>query len=144
MKAALGFEGQLAKAAEKIIPVLLAVETLVMLSSITAPVTFTITPEGMCQDTDIYVIEEIFLAVTAVLTTILLFESQNHFSQKAAALTFVILPILEYVILGGSFADAAQYGAILTSMIIVYCVIFNAKSRKLASTQKVPELRDPA
>lgn len=135
VRVTLGFDGKLAKIAEKIIPVLLIVQTLVLLANIITPVTFTVTADGMYQDTAFSLLEEIFLAVTAVLTTILIFKSQNHFSQKAAALTFIFLPILEYVMLGATFAEAAQYGIILTSMIIMYCVIFNAKSTKLAATQ---------
>lgn len=135
VKVTLGFEGKLAEIAIRVIPILLIVQTLVLLTNILAPVTFTITAEGTYQDTALSLIEEVFLAVTAVLTTILIFKSHNHISQKAAALTFIFLPILEYAMLGGSFAEAAQYGIILTSLIIMYCIIFNAKSRKLAATQ---------
>ena len=131
----LGFEGKLAKIAEKLIPVLLVVQTLVMLFNIITPVTFTVTAEGMYQDTDIFVIEEVFLAVTSILTTVMVFMSHNPFNQKAAVLTFIILPLIEYILLGGNFGEASQYGVVLMSLIIMYCVIFNAKSRKLAATQ---------
>ena len=131
----LGFEGKLASVAEKLIPILLIVQTLIMLSNIITPVTFTVTAEGMYQDTDIYVIEEIFLAVTSILTTVMIFMSHNPIGQKAAALTFVILPLIEYAMLGGSFGEASQYGIILMSLIIMYCVISNYKSQKLAATE---------
>ena len=48
---------------------------------------------------------------------------------------FIFLPILEYALTGGEFGNAGQYGVILISLIIMYCVIFNEKSQKLASTQ---------
>ena len=131
----LGFEGKLARFAEKLIPILLVVQTIVLLANIFTPVTFTITAEGMYEETAIYLIEEIFLAVTSVLTTIMIFMSRNPFSQKAAALTFIILPLIEFILIGGSFGEASQYGIVLMSLIIMYCVIFNAKSRKLASTE---------
>ena len=131
----LGFEGKLANVVEKLIPILLVVQTIVLLSNIITPVTFTVDAKGMYHETDIYIIEEIFLGVTSLLTTVLIFMSHNPFSQKAAALTFIFLPLIEYAIIGGSFGEAAQYGIILMSLIIMYCVISNVKSRKLAATE---------
>ena len=131
----LGFEGKLARFAEKLIPILLVVQTIVLLANIFTPVTFTITAEGMYEETAIYLIEEIFLVVTSVLTAVMILKSHNPFSQKAAALTFIVLPLIEFVLIGGSFGEASQYGIVLMSLIIMYCVIFNAKSRKLASTE---------
>ena len=131
----LGFEGKLARIAEKVIPILLVVQTIVLLANIFTPVTFTITAEGMYEETAINLIEEVFLAVTSVLTAIMILKSHNPVSQKAAALTFIVLPLIEFVLIGGSFGEASQYGIVLMSLIIMYCVIFNAKSRKLASTE---------
>lgn len=131
----LGFEGKLAGIAKKLIPILLIVQALVLLSNIITPITFTVTAKGMYQETTIYLIEEVFLAVTSVLTTIMILMSRNPISQKAAALTFIILPVIEFILIGGSFGEAGQYGVVLMSLIIMYCVIFNAKSKKLASTE---------
>ena len=131
----LGFEGKLARIAEKLIPILLVVQTIVLLANIFTPVTFTVTAEGMYEETAIDLIEEVFLVVTSVLTAIMILKSHNPASQKAAALTFIILPLIEFVLIGGSFGEASQYGIVLMSLIIMYCVIFNAKSRKLASTE---------
>ena len=131
----LGFEGKLARIAEKVIPILLVVQTIVLLANIFTPVTFTITAEGMYEETAIDLIDEVFLAVTSVLTSIMILKSHNPFSQKAAALTFIVLPLIEFVLISGSFGEASQYGIVLMSLIIMYCVIFNAKSRKLASTE---------
>ena len=131
----LGFEGKLARISEKLIPILLVVQTIVLLANIITPVTFTVTAEGMYEGTAIDLIEEVFLAVTSVLTAIMILKSHNPVSQKAAALTFIVLPLIEFVLIGGSFGEASQYGIVLMSLIIMYCVIFNAKSRKLASTE---------
>ena len=131
----LGFEGKLARISEKLIPILLVVQTIVLLANIFTPVTFTITAEGMYEETAINLIEEVFLAVTSVLTAVMILKSHNPFNQKAAALTFIVLPLIEFVLIGGSFGEASQYGIVLMSLIIMYCVIVNAKSRKLASTE---------
>ena len=131
----LGFEGWLARVAEKIIPILMAAQTLVLLLNIITPITFTVTAEGMYQGTEIGLIEEVFLILTSVVTTVLIFMSHNPINQKAAALTFIILPLIEFILIGGKFGEASQYGVVLMSLIVMYCVIFNAKSRKLASTE---------
>ncbi|MBQ7646895.1 MAG: SpoIIE family protein phosphatase, partial [Clostridia bacterium] len=131
----LGFEGGLAKFAEKLIPVLLVAQTIVMLANIITPVTFYIDVSGVYQETSVVLIEEVFLALTSLLTAVLIFMSHNPFNQKAAALTFIFLPIVQFVINGGAFGEASQYSMVLMSLIIMYCVIFNAKSSKLAATE---------
>ena len=134
VKATLGFEGNFAKIVDKLIPVLLVVQLIIQLSNIFLPVTFFVNAEGY-HVTSIVILEEVFLVVTSVLTTILIFMSKNPFHQKAAVLTFVFLPLVEYVFLGGNFGEASQYGIVLMSLIVMYCVIFNFKSSKLAATE---------
>ena len=131
----LGFEGKLARFANILIPVMLIVQALILLANIFAPATFTVDAAGMYHNTDFSLIEEIALIVTSVLTTVLILMSHNPFSQKVAALTFIFLPLNEFIIIGGSFGEASQYGVILMSLIIMYCVIANVKSRKLAATE---------
>jgi len=131
----LGFEGKLAKIAKILIPVTLIVQALFLLANIITPVTFTVDAAGVYQSTDISLIEDIALIVTSVLTTVMIFMSHNPFNQKAAALTFIFLPLIEYVIIEASFGEASQYGTILMSLIIMYCVISNYKSQKLAATE---------
>ena len=131
----LGFEGKLAKIAKILIPVTLIVQALFLLANIITPVTFTVDAAGVYQSTDISLIEDIALIVTSVLTTVMIFMSHNPFSQKAAALTFIFLPLIEYAIIEASFGEASQYGTILMSLIIMYCVISNYKSQKLAATE---------
>ena len=133
-KATLGFEGKFAKIVDKLIPVLLVVQLIIQLSNIFLPVTFFVNAEGY-HVTSIVLLEEVFLVVTSVLTTILIFMSKNPFHQKAAVLTFIFLPLVEYVFLGGTFGEASQYGIVLMSLIVMYCVIFNFKSSKLAATE---------
>ncbi|MBR6050259.1 MAG: serine/threonine-protein phosphatase [Clostridia bacterium] len=135
VKVTLGFEGKLAKLAEKIIPVLLALETLILLTNIFYPTTFYLDADGMYQTTAFSFAEDIYLAVTSVLAAILIIMSHNPRNQKAAALTFILFPLIEYALMGGQFGNAAQYGTVLMSLIIMYCVIFIDKSKTLASTQ---------
>ena len=135
VKATLGFEGKLAKISDKIIPVLFVVQTIVLLANIFYPLTFSVTADGVYQNSAIHLIEEVFLVVTFILTAVLVFMSHSPVNQKVAVSTFIFLPIVEYIFLSGSFGEASQYGVILMSLIIMYCVIFNDKNRKLAATQ---------
>ena len=131
----LGFNGKLALWADKGIPVMMMLENLVILSNLFYPVTFFIDEAGMYHATGASFAEDIYLAVTSIITTILIIRSESPRNQKAAALTFIFLPIVNYILIMGAFGDASQYGMILMSLIIMYCIIFNDKSSKLAVTQ---------
>ena len=50
-------------------------------------------------------------------------------------MTFICMPLINYVAVGGTFGNASQYGMILVSLIIMYSIIFSNKSSKLAATQ---------
>ena len=129
------FEGKLAKWAEKGISCLLVMESLVILSNIFYPLTFRIDPQGIYEATDISIIEDIYLIVTSIITVILILRCKRPVNQKVAGLTFIFLPLVNYIMVGGTFGNASQYGMILVSLIIMYCIIFNEKSSKLAATE---------
>ena len=131
----LNFEGKLANLTKKIIPVMMVFELIVILSNIFYPTTFYIDAAGMYQAAAVSWAEDIYLAVTSALTAILITMSNNPRSQKAAALTFILFPLIEYVVLGAKFGNSSQYAMVLMSLIIMYCVIFIEKSKTLASTQ---------
>ena len=131
----LNFSGRIKDIADRGIPVLMALQAVVLLSNIFAPVTFYIDAGGMYRPTDISWLEDIYLIAVSVTATVLIIRSSSPHSQKAAALTFIFFPIAEYLLAGAMFGNAGQYGIILISLIIMYCVIFNDKSKKLASTQ---------
>ena len=131
----LGFEGKLALWADKGIPILMAGEALVLLTNIFYPLTFSFNAQGFYQSAELSIIEDICLIVTSVITVILIFRCKRPVNQKIAGLTFIILPLINYVMVGGTFGFASQYGMILVSLIIMYCIIFNEKSSKLAATE---------
>lgn len=135
IKVTLGFEGKLARLAEKAIAALLVFESLILLSNIFFPNTFYVDAGGMYQATDFAFLEDIYLAVTSVLAAALIITSRSPLSQKAAAMTFILFPLIEYALMKGEFGNAAQYATVLMSLIIMYCVIFIDNSKTLASTQ---------
>ena len=135
IRATLQFEGRIAKLAERTVPVLLALETLVVLSNVFYPTTFFLDSGGDYRMTAAAWAEDVYLIVTITLTAILAVRSRCTSGQKAAALTFLCFPVAEYVVMAGMFGNSAQYGMVLMSLLVMYCVIFNEKSKKLASTE---------
>ena len=124
LRATLGFKGKLASWADKGIPILLGIENLIILSNIFYPLTFFISNEGIYQYTRMSWAEDIMLFVSSLITTVLILRSESMLNQKMAAMTFLLFPVLMYVFLGVTFGNASQYGAVLMSLIIVYCIIF--------------------
>jgi hypothetical protein len=131
----LDFQGRLADLADRWIPILMGLEILVILSNIFYPVTFMIDANVFYQAAGASSAEDIYLAVASIASTVLIIRSGSPRNQKIAALTFIFLPIINYVSVGGEFGNASQYGMVLMSLIIIFCIIFNDKSSKLASTQ---------
>ena len=135
IKVSLGIEGKLSRWADKGIPIMLGLETLVILSNIFHPVTFRVSERGIYQALPSSMTEDIYLIVVSVLTTVMIIKSNSPRNQKLAALTFIFLPLFNYLTTLGEFGNASNYGMILLSLIIMYCLIFNYNSSKLASTQ---------
>ena len=131
----LGFNNKLSFLVDRYILLLLGIQAAFLMLNVFFPFTFFIDESGMYQATGLSFAEDIFLGLISLITTFLIIKSDNPRSQKAAALTYNILPLVEYKITGGLFGNSAQYGVILMSLIIMYCVIFNEKNKKLASTE---------
>ena len=131
----LDLKGKLQRWADRGIPILLGLETLVVLSNAFFPLTFTVSKTGVYQASGLSFLEDIYLTVASIITTILIIRSESPRNQKIAALTFIFLPLINYASTLGEFGNASQYGVILMSLIIMYCIIFNDKSTKLAATQ---------
>ena len=131
----LGFKGKLAKWTGKILPILLVLEAAIIVSNVFYPVTFYIDDTAMYYTMAAAPLEDVYLIVASLLTTILIIRSKSLRGQKAAALTFIFFPLIEYALMGGVFGNSGQYGIVLMSLVIMYCVIFNVKSRELLATQ---------
>ena len=131
----LDFKGRLAGLADRGLSILMGFEAIVLLSNIIRPVTFMIDAGGAYQVTGASSAEDVFLAVASIVSTILIIRSESPRSQKIAALTFIFLPVVNYAMTEGAFGNASNYGMVLMSLIIIFCIIFNDKSSRLASTQ---------
>lgn len=135
VRTTLDFKGKLAGWADKGIPILMAVQTLVTLSNIFYPLTFWVDAGAGYHATDASLAEDVYLLAASLVTTILVVRSKSPRNQKAAALTFIFLPLFNYLTTPGEFGNASNYGMILMSLVVMYCIIFNEKSEKLVSTQ---------
>ena len=135
VKISLDFKDKLTEWADRAIPFLLVLEILVVLSNFFYPLTFAVGPLGEYQAAELSILEDIYLIFAAVVTTLLIIRSDNPRNQKVAALTFIFLPVLNYAANLGEFGNASQYGMIVMSLIVMYCLIFNDRSSKLAATQ---------
>ena len=131
----LDFKGKLVSWSDKGIPLLMAFEALVLLSNVFYPVTFWIDENVMYHATELSAVEDVYLIATSIISTILIIRSESPHNQKVAALTFIFLPLFNYLMTFGAFGNASNYGMILLSLVIMYCIIFNYNSSKLLSTQ---------
>ena len=135
VKRLLELDGKLVKITDKILPILLVLQVAVILSNIFYPVTFYYTAEAVYTQTSISMVEDIFLALASIIAVVLILLSHNPIRQKISALTFIVFPLIGYVLVGGSFSSATQYGLVLMSLIVMYCVIFNDKTKKMMATE---------
>ncbi len=137
VKETLNFEGKLATLSTKILPILLIVSYIVVLINSVYPLTFSVNENGEYLRAKGYlkILEDIYLIVGSIITTILIIKCHCPRRQKWAAMSFILIPIAEFVGTGVQFAFSTQYGAVLLSLILMYCILFNDRSKKLASTK---------
>ncbi len=135
IRVSLDFKGKLVGWADKGIPILMAIEMLVVAANAFYPVTFWVDENMMYHATEFAAAEDVYLLVASVILTILIIRSESLRNQKAAALTFIFLPLFIYFLTYGEFGNASNYGMILMSLVVMYCVIFNYNNAKLISTQ---------
>ena len=131
----LNFKGKLADWADKLIPILAVLQTLLLLSNIFFPLTFWVDESAVYHATNASAAEDVYLITASIITLILIIRSENPRTQKIAALTFIFLPLFNFLVTPGEFGNASNYGMIMMSLIIMYCLIFNYNNAKLVSTQ---------
>lgn len=135
IKESLDIHSRLSKITDKVVPVFLVFVVVILLCNIFTPVTYYIDEAGLHHSLPITWIEDIFLLSVNAITTVLILRSKSPRNQKTAALTFVFLPLFNYVTTIGEFGNASNYGMITMSLVIMYCIIFNYNSSKLAATE---------
>lgn len=131
----LHFEGALERWADRAFSILLIVSVLIVLTNVFYPLSFSVDPDGHYYRTGFPWLEDIYLIIVSVATTALIIKCTAARRQKWAAMSFILIPIMQFIATGGAFAYATQYASVLLSLILMYCIIFNDRSSKLAATQ---------
>ena len=112
---------------------------LLILANFFFPICFSVDELGNYSKEQYYWLVDLYLIIVGPLTTILLMQCNAPDKQKSVALSFILIPIAHYAITGGMQGYATQYGSVLVSITLIYCIIFGDRSEKLVATQN--ELR---
>ena len=131
----LAFDGRLARWADRLARLLLIPAVLMILINLFVPFCFSVDAEGMFHEETLFRLIDLYLIVLIPLAAWLIVRAQTGRQQKVVALSFIVTPVLHYIITGGAFGYATQYGATLVALVMIYCVLFTERGKKLASTQ---------
>lgn len=135
-RATLDFEDSvLVRWLDRAISMLLIPMAALILLNLFVPVCFSVDELGAFKKETFYWLVDLYLIIVTPLTMFLLLHCNASRRQKAVAFSFIIIPIVHYVATGGVQGYATQYGSVLISLILMYCIIFGERSQKLASTQ---------
>ena len=135
IKKLLGIEGKIAKITDIIVPILASLGTLLILINIIYPLTFAVDEQGVFTYTSLDWLMDIVPDTVFIIGVVQIIICHAPWNQKIPALLFVIFPGIGYYLAGGEHGAAAQYGFVLMSLIVMYCVIFNDNSKKMTVTE---------
>ncbi len=136
VKKLLSIEGKIAKITDIIVPILASLGTIVILINSFYPLTFAVDEQGVFSYTSFSWLMDIAPDIVFFIGVIHIIICHAPWDQKIPALLFVIFPGLGYYLVGGEHGAAAQYGFVLMSLIVMYCVIFNDKNKLINATEK--------
>ena len=131
----LSFEGRIAQFGDRWFFILLIASMLFTLVNLFIPLHFSVDTEGVFHKTSMYWQTDLYLIITASIITFMIFRCSATMRQKMVAMSMAYIPIAHYIITGGAFGYATQYGSVLLSLVMIYAILFNDRSRKLAETQ---------
>ena len=135
VRAVLEFKGKTASIFARAVTLLLIPAGILIVANMFFPVCFRVDENGVFHKEALYWLVDLYLAFVAPMTAILIVRSDASRQQKTVSFTFIIIPILHYIATGGGHGYATQYGSVLVALILLYCVLFNDRSKKLTSTQ---------
>lgn len=136
IKRLLSIEGKIAKITDIIVPILASLGTLIILVNIIYPLTFAVDEQGVFTYTSLAWLMDIVPDAIFIIGIVHIIICHAPWNQKIPALLFVVFPGIGYYLVGGEHGAAAQYGFVLMSLIVMYCVIFNDKNKKIMATEK--------
>ena len=131
----LSLEGKLTRFIDRASKWLLIPAFLLIAVNFFKPLCFSVDEQGVFQPESLFRLIDLYLVLLAPPTAFLVLTSGAGRRQKAVALLFFVIPILHYLITGGAFGYATQYGSVLVALVMIYCVLFNDRSSVLAATR---------
>ena len=135
IKKLLSIEGKIAKITDIIVPILASLGALIILINIIYPLTFAVDEQGVFTYTSLAWLMDIAPDIVFIIGIVHIIICHAPWNQKIPALLFVVFPGIGYYLVGGEHGAAAQYGFVLMSLIVMYCVIFNDNNKKMTATE---------
>jgi serine phosphatase RsbU (regulator of sigma subunit) len=131
----LEFEGRLARWLDRAIVILLAIAVALMLINIFHPLFITVTADGQFEYLPFFWMVDLYMAVVAPLTVFLLYRCKATRRQKIVSMSFILIPIVHYLLTGRAYAYATQYGSVLLALVLIYSVIYSDRAKQLSATR---------
>ena len=135
VSAMLDFKGKLARFTAKWVQIWFIPALILIAVNFFTGICFGVDDNGEFFRTRLYPLVDLYLILVVPLTTILIYKSEYPRRQKKISASFIFIPIVHYIITGGAHGYATQYGSTLVAMIIIYCILFNDRSKKLTATK---------
>ncbi len=132
----LAFEGKVAYYMNTVFRVLLVLFSFLTVVNLATPFHFSVDELGYFHETPLNWLSDLYLVIVAPITAFYVMRAKISFQQKLATLSFILIPTIHFYATGSARGYATQYGSVLISIIIIYCLLFYSRSRQLAGTQK--------
>lgn len=134
VRKALDLKGKLVKVADYIIGITIIPLLGLCLANFFVPIYFAVDAFGVYSRAKFFFLGGAYLFLVLIFILISIFRAKVPRSQKIVVIAFVAIPVAHYVISGDAFGTTTQYGAVLISILLMYCLVFLRRSRKLATT----------
>ena len=132
----LGINSQRLRIVKKTLNVLLIPDVLIKLANIFLPIYFVVDAAGVYRRGAYFEFSYLYLGVVMLTFIAELGGSKVSLRQKVVAVSFIIIPVLNQLLIGRIFGLSTQYSATLLSIVLIYCVLFADRGKMLAATEK--------
>ncbi len=135
VRRSLSFEGKLADWLNRYVFILIFPFILLVLANNFYPICFSVDAQGVFHTEKYYRLVDLYMAIIVPLTLILVYRCKAPTRLKNVAVSFIAIPTVHYLLTGGAYGYATQYGSTLLSAILIYNVLFSDRSKLLAATR---------
>ena len=136
VRATLTFDSKKVELLDKLIKIMLVTFSILVLADPFLSLTVGINESGYVYRTPLGWIQNIYLAVVSIITSLLIINSDTSHRQKFISFSFIFFPIIHYIACGFATNYASLYASTLLSIIAIYCMLFYSRSKTLAGTKK--------